>query len=94
MLGRVDVVFDASAPSTRPSAPHVDDALRHELADDEPRDERRLGVRHGVQDLEVLKGDPLPFNFLRAEEVQRRRDVIEKTSRVQGQVDACVEINQ
>ena len=82
------------APSTRPSAPHVDDALRDELSHDEPGDERRLGVRHGVQDLEVLEGDPLSFNFLRAEEVQRRRDVIEKTSRVQRQVDACVEINQ
>ena len=74
--------------------PHVDDALRDELADDEARDERGLGVRHGVQDLEVLKGDPLPFNFLRAEEVQRGRGVVKKTSRVQRQVDACVEINQ
>ena len=81
-------------PSTRPSAPQVDDALRHELPDDKPGDKSRLGVRHGVQDLEVLEGDPLPFNFLRAEEVQRRRDVVKKTSRVQRQVDACVEINQ
>ena len=70
--------------TSRPSAPHVDDALRHELADDEPRDKSRLRVRHGVQDLEVLEGDPLPFNFLRAEEVQRGWDVVKKTSRVQG----------
>ena len=82
-----------STPRTRPSAPHVDDALRHELPDDEPRDERRLGVLGGVH-REVSEGDPLPFNFLRAEEVQRGRDVVKKTSRVQGQVHACVEINQ
>ena len=82
-----------SVPRTRRSAPHVDDALRDELADDEARDKSRLGVLGGVH-LEVLEGHPLPFNFLRAEEVQRGRGVVKKTSRVQRQVDACVEINQ
>ena len=81
-----------STPRTRPSAPHVDDALLHELADDEARDKSRLGVLGGVH-REVSEGDPLPFNFLRTEEVQRGRDVVKKTSRVQRQVDACVEIN-
>ena len=82
-----------STPRTRPSAPHVDDALRDELPDDKPGDKSRLGVLGGVH-LEVLEGHPFPFNFLRAEEVQRGRGVVKKTSRVQGQVDACVEINQ